>query len=87
MSRSGTALVALFIANAVAVVLVWWAGLEAAELDTLPGRVNAAGRITALVGTYLVLVQLILRTHVPWLVRTFGTDALKAAHTGSSASR
>jgi uncharacterized protein with FMN-binding domain len=75
------ALVALFIANGAAAVLIWWAGLEPSALETVSGRVNAAGRITALVGTYLVLVQLILRTHVPWLVRAFGKDALKAAHT------
>lgn len=81
MSLPARALVALFLANGAAVVLIWWSGLEPRALDGLAGRLNAAGRITALVGTYLVLVQLILRTHVPWLVAAFGKDALKAAHT------
>lgn len=81
MSRAARALVTLFLANGAAVVLIRRSGLEPRELDGLAGRLNAAGRITALVGTYLVLVQLILRTHVSWLVAAFGKDALKAAHT------
>lgn len=81
MTIPARALVALFIANFVAVALIWWGGLDPRALDGLAGRVNAAGRITALLGTYLVLVQLVLRTHVPWLARSFGKDALRAAHT------
>jgi hypothetical protein len=81
VSRLARACVALFVANAAAVVLIWWNGLDAHTFDSLAGALNAAGRITALVGTYLVLVQLILRTHVPWLVRAFGKDALKTWHT------
>lgn len=80
MSLLARALVALFFANGAVVVLIWWGGLEPHSLDSLAGRLNAAGRIAGLVGTYLVLVQLVLRTHVPWLVATFDSDALKAAH-------
>ncbi len=81
MSRPARALLALFLANAAAVVLIWWGGLDPHTVDGRAGALNAAGRITALVGTYLVLVQLILRTHVPWLVNAFGKDALKTWHT------
>lgn len=73
-------LTALFLANGAAVVVIWWSGLDPRDLGTPAGALNAAGRITALVGTYLVLVQLILRTHVSWLVGAYGKDALKAAH-------
>lgn len=81
MSRLARAYVALFLANAVAVVLIWWVALDPHTFDSLAGGLNAAGRITGLVGTYLILVQLILRTHVPWLLAAFGKDALKGAHT------
>jgi len=81
VTRLGKALVALFIANVVAVVLIWWSTLDAQEFASLAGALNAVGRITALVGTYLIVVQLILRTHVPWLVTAFGKDPLKTWHT------
>jgi uncharacterized protein with FMN-binding domain/DMSO/TMAO reductase YedYZ heme-binding membrane subunit len=81
VSRPAKAYLALFLANAVAVVLIWVAALEANSFSSLAGGLNAAGRITGLLGTYLVLVQLILRTHVPWLVAAFGKDALKTWHT------
>lgn len=74
------ALVGLCVANGAAVVLVWWAGLDVSSLDRSGALVNAAGRLTGLLGTYLVLVQLLLRTHVPWLVTAFGKDALKVTH-------
>lgn len=81
MSRLARAYVALFLANLVAVVLIWWIALDPHTFDSLAGGLNAAGRIAGLVGTYLVLVQLILRTHVPWLVQAFGKDDLKTWHT------
>ena len=81
MSRSGLAYLALFGANLVAIVIFWVVGLDRGEIATLAGILNAAGRLTALVGTYLILVQLVLRTHIPWLVATFGKDPLKRLHT------
>jgi len=81
VSRLARSCIALFVANGAAVILIWWAGLDPRSLDGLAGQLNAAGRVTALLGTYLVLVQLILRTHVPWLVTAFGKEPLKSAHT------
>ncbi len=75
------AALALFLANAGAVVLLWWMGSGARSFGDLAGELNAVGRIAGLVGTYLVLVQLVLRAHVPWLVDAFGKDALRSAHT------
>ncbi len=84
MSRGGRALVAFFLANLAAVVLIWWDALDAHAFASLAGILNAAGRVTALVGTYLVLVQLVLRTHVPWLVTALGKDRLRAWHTNNA---
>ncbi len=81
MTRLARMLVALFLVNAVAVVVIWWVALEPHTFGSLAGGLNAAGRIAGLVGTYLVLVQLILRTHIPWLLSAFGKDALKKWHT------
>lgn len=81
MSRSGPAFLALFTANLIAVLACWWVGLDGRDFTTAGGTLNAAGRLTALVGTYLLLVQLVLRTHVPRLVGAFGKDALKRLHT------
>lgn len=71
---------ALFLANLAAVLLLWWIGSGSRSGADLADRLNAAGRVTGLAGTYLVLVQLVLRTHVPWLVGAFGKDALRSAH-------
>jgi len=79
--RSQRLLVLLFAANAVAVTAIWWTALEPVTHDPLVWTLNAAGRLAALLGTYLVLVQLVLRTHVPWLVRAFGKEDLKRWHT------
>jgi uncharacterized protein with FMN-binding domain len=81
VTRLGQALTALFVANAAAVIAIWWTALDPRSLDSLAAWLNALGRITGLVATYLILVQLILRTHVPWLVTAFGKDFLKAWHT------
>ena len=81
MTRSGRAYLALFVANLAAVLVFWWLALDRSELASAAGALNAAGRLAALVGTYLLLVQLALRTHVPWLVAAFGKDPLKRLHT------
>jgi hypothetical protein len=81
VTRLGRALLALFLANLAAVVAVWWVALDEHTFASLAGALNAVGRITGLVGTYLILVQLVLRTHVPWLLAAFTKDDLKKWHT------
>ena len=81
MTRLARLYLALFVANALAVAAVWWYGLEPTTPAGPAAVLNAVGRLTALVGTYLLLVQLVLRTHVPWLVSAVGKDRLRAAHT------
>jgi len=50
------------------------------ELRTTSGIFTAAGEISALYGTYLVLIQLILMSRSPWLDQVFGQDRITAAH-------
>lgn len=81
MNRRGRLYLALFAANAAAVAAIWWYGLESTGAAGVAGGLNAAGRLAALLGTYLLLVQLVLRTHVPWLVGAIGKERLRVAHT------
>ena len=50
------------------------------ELGTTSGILTAAGEISALYGTYLVLIQLILMSRSPWLDQVFGQDRITDAH-------
>ncbi|MBP1705247.1 MAG: oxidoreductase [Chloroflexi bacterium] len=73
-------IVALLVGNAVLIVLMWirHGGLD--QLSTSAGMVTAAGQLTALLGTYLVLVELLLMSRSPWADQAFGTDRITAAH-------
>jgi predicted ferric reductase len=66
--------------TALAVVAMWWADTPAGSLHTFADRLTAAGRITGLVGTYLILVQVVLMARLPWLDRWVGSDRLSAWH-------
>jgi Predicted ferric reductase len=67
-------------ANAVLILAMWLrhGGLE--QLSTLGGQLTAIGQLTALFGTYLALIQLVLMSRSPWLDQVFGMDGLAAAH-------
>jgi predicted ferric reductase len=71
---------AVIVAGALAVVGIWWADTPGRSLHTIGDRLTGAGRITGLVGTYLVLVQVVLMARLPWLDRFIGTDRLSAWH-------
>ncbi len=67
-------------AGAVLVCLLWWR-------DTTPGSVRgvgpwltAGGRVTGLVGTYLVVIEVLLMGRVAWLDRLIGMDRLAVWH-------
>lgn len=77
----GRGLVLLLVSNAWIVVLLWWTASPTHWPRSLADALNDIGRLTGLLGTYLVLVQLLLRTHVPWLVEAFDKEALRRAHT------
>ena len=67
---------ALLVANAVLIVAMWvrHGGLD--QLGTLGGSLTAVGQLTALLGTYLALIQLVLMARSPWLDQAFGHDRL-----------
>ena len=75
-----TDVVALLVANGVFIVLLWvrHGGLD--QLGTTAGALTAAGQLTALLGTYLALIQLVLMGRSPWLDEAFGMDRLAVAH-------
>ena len=62
------------------IVLMWvrHGGLD--QLGTTGGALTAAGQLTALLGTYLALIQLVLMGRSPWLDEPFGMDRLAVAH-------
>ena len=71
---------AVIAVGALAVIGLWWADTPAGSLHTFADRLTAAGRITGLVGTYLILVQVVLMARLPWLDRSVGTDRMAAWH-------
>ena len=82
LSQSGReGLVAAVVAlGALLVLVMWWN-------DTIPGAVQgtgewitAAGRVTGLLGTYLVVVGVLLMGRVAWLDRMIGMDRLAVWH-------
>jgi predicted ferric reductase len=71
---------AVIAAGALAVLGLWWADTPGRSLHSFADRLTAAGRITGLLGTYLVLVQVVLMARMPWLDRWIGTDRMAAWH-------
>lgn len=78
-SREGL-VAAVVAAGAGLVLLMWWH-------DTLPGTLRGwgpwltgAGRVTGLVGTYLIVVGVALMGRIPWLDRLIGMDRLAVWH-------
>jgi predicted ferric reductase len=67
-------------AGALAVIGLWWANAPAGSLRTVADKLTAAGRITGLLGTYLILVQVVLMARLPWLDRSVGTDRMARWH-------
>jgi multisubunit Na+/H+ antiporter MnhB subunit len=68
---------ALLVANGVFIVLMW---LRRGGLEAPGGAFTAGGQVTALLGTYLALMQLVLMGRSPWLDQAFGMDRLAWAH-------
>jgi predicted ferric reductase len=70
----------LFAGNAALVLGFWWASTGSQPLRSPGDMLNAVGRITGLLGTYLALWQLLLMTRQPWLDAAFGLDKLAGLH-------
>jgi predicted ferric reductase len=67
-------------ANLVLILLMWvrHGGLD--QLGSVSGIAIAIGQVTALVGTFFALIQLLLMSRAPWLDHVFGRDRLTVAH-------
>lgn len=76
----GAGAAALLAGNALLIVGMWLrhGGLD--QLGTLSGVLTAVGQLTALLGTYVALLQLVLMARIPWLEEAFGMDRLASAH-------
>ncbi|MFI5041439.1 MAG: ferric reductase-like transmembrane domain-containing protein, partial [Acidimicrobiales bacterium] len=74
-------LVAIAVAAGAAVVIgLWWHDTPARSLHGAAADLTAAGRITGLLGAYLVLVEVLLMARIPWLDTAIGTDRLAFWH-------
>jgi predicted ferric reductase len=62
------------------VVLMWWADTSPASVQGAGAWLTAAGRITGLLGTYLIVVGVLLMSRVTWLDRLIGMDRLAMWH-------
>jgi predicted ferric reductase len=71
------ALVAL---GGLGVIYMWWHDTTPASVHGLGPWLTAAGRVTGLVGTYLVVIEVLLMGRIPWLDRAIGMDRLAVWH-------
>ncbi len=65
---------------AVLILAMWIRHGQLHELATLGGILTAIGQLSALYGTYLVLIQLVLMSRSPYIDHVFGPDRVTAAH-------
>ena len=72
--------VALLIGNGLLILAMWVRHGGLTQLDSAAGILTGLGQLTALYGTYLILIELVLMSRSPWLERSFGMDRLAAAH-------
>jgi predicted ferric reductase len=68
------------ISGGLAVLWLWWRGEPGLGIDSLPGGLIVGGRITGLLGGYLLLLEVALMARLPWLERRIGSDWLARTH-------
>jgi predicted ferric reductase len=78
-TREG-AVAAAIAAVAAVVVGMWWRDTAGGSLHGLADQLTAAGRLTGLLGAYLVLVEVMLMGRIGWLDRLIGMDRLATWH-------
>ncbi len=71
---------ALLGGNAVLILGMWIRHGGPSELGNPAGIMTAIGELTALYGTYLIMIQLVLMSRSPWLDQVFGQDRITDAH-------
>jgi len=77
---NATDVIVVIAINALLVVGMWLRHGGLTKLASSSAKFTAAGQITALLGTYLALVQILLMARSPWLERRFGMDGLAQWH-------
>jgi len=76
----GTDITALLLANGALIVGLWARHSGPDQFSTLGGTITASGQLTALLGTYIALIALVLMSRSPWLDQLFGIYGLASAH-------
>ena len=71
---------ALCALNALVITGFWWHTLGALPIHRPADAINAIGRLTGLLGTYMVLWQLVLMARLPWIERAFGMERVIVVH-------
>ena len=82
---AGWGLALLVLANAAAVVALWWRG-GIDDIHDTAGLLTGLGRLTGLLGAYLALLQLLLLARLPVLERLVGFDRLTVHHRRNGAA-
>jgi predicted ferric reductase len=70
----------LAVVNAVVIVGMWVRHGGVSELGAVGGVATGTGQLTGLLGTYAVLLELLLMARLPWLERFVGLDRLAIWH-------
>ena len=71
---------AIVVLNGLLVVGLWWRHGGFGTNAGPGGAMTSVGQVTGLVGAYLVLVQLLLMSRIPWVERELGFDRLARWH-------
>jgi predicted ferric reductase len=71
---------AVIAAGAVATLAMWWVDTSPASLHGAGPWLAGAGRVTGLLGTYLVVIGVALMGRIAWLDRLIGMDRLAVWH-------
>lgn len=66
--------------NALVIVVMWVRHGQLPNLESPTAVMSALGQITALLGTYAALVQVVLMSRSPWLDQLFGVDRIIGWH-------
>lgn len=69
-----------FFANVLVISVLWWASSGFEITRSASDALNGLGRITGLIGTYLVLCQLLLMARTAWLETAFGFEKMAVLH-------
>jgi predicted ferric reductase len=67
-------------ANAALIVAMWVRHGQLPNLGNAGAVLSAAGQLTALLGTYSAIVQVVLMSRSPWLDQLFGIDRIAGWH-------